>query len=183
MKGKRRSLAAIALGTLCFGAVAPLWAQSTPPLPQYGTPANLDQARRAMAGAVAEARRLGLPVAVAVVDTAGQLVAFERMDNTQTGSIAAAQDNVTGTMQYRDLTVGGGVDPERFRLTIPQGASVERVNGHIVLGTRDLGHLNALVDAVRARGALLTELSPLRSTLEDVFVDLVRTGEGEEKVQ
>jgi hypothetical protein len=39
------------------------------------------------------------------------------------------------------------------------------------------------VDALRARGALLTELSPVRSTLEDVFVDLVRTGEGEEKVQ
>jgi ABC-2 type transport system ATP-binding protein len=63
------------------------------------------------------------------------------------------------------------------------GASVERVNGHIVLGTRDLAHLNSLVDALRARGALLTELSPVRSTLEDVFVDLVRTGEGEEKVQ
>jgi ABC-2 type transport system ATP-binding protein len=63
------------------------------------------------------------------------------------------------------------------------GASVERVNGHIVLGTRDLAHLNALVDALRARGALLTELSPVRSTLEDVFVDLVRTGEGEEKTQ
>jgi ABC-2 type transport system ATP-binding protein len=63
------------------------------------------------------------------------------------------------------------------------GASVERVNGHIVLGTRDLAHLNVLVDALRARGALLTELSPVRSTLEDVFVDLVRTGEGEEKTQ
>ncbi|HSE63854.1 MAG TPA: ABC transporter ATP-binding protein [Thermoanaerobaculia bacterium] len=63
------------------------------------------------------------------------------------------------------------------------GASVERVNGHIVLGTRDLAHLNSLVDALRARGALLTELSPVRSTLEDVFVDLVRTGEGEENVQ
>ena len=63
------------------------------------------------------------------------------------------------------------------------GASVERVNGHIVLGTRDLVHLNSLVDALRARGALLTELSPVRSTLEDVFVDLVRTGEGEEKTQ
>jgi len=63
------------------------------------------------------------------------------------------------------------------------GASVERVNGHIVLGTRDLTHLNSLVDALRARGALLTELSPVRSTLEDVFVDLVRTGEGAEKTQ
>ena len=54
------------------------------------------------------------------------------------------------------------------------GAGVERVNGHMVLSVNDLQHLNALVDAARARGAVLSELSPLRSTLEDVFVDLVR---------
>ncbi|HEV8608537.1 MAG TPA: ABC transporter ATP-binding protein [Thermoanaerobaculia bacterium] len=59
------------------------------------------------------------------------------------------------------------------------GASVERVNGHLVIGTRDLAHLNALVDTLRARGAMLAELAPVRSTLEDVFVDLVRTGERE----
>jgi ABC-2 type transport system ATP-binding protein len=63
------------------------------------------------------------------------------------------------------------------------GASVERVNGHLVLGTRDLAHLNGLVDTLRARGAMLAELTPVRSTLEDVFVDLVRTGDAEEKLQ
>jgi ABC-2 type transport system ATP-binding protein len=63
------------------------------------------------------------------------------------------------------------------------GASVERVNGHLVIGTRDLAHLNSLVDTLRARGALLAELAPVRSTLEDVFVDLVRTGEAGEKTQ
>lgn len=54
------------------------------------------------------------------------------------------------------------------------GAGVERVNGHMVLSVNDLQHLNALVDAARARGTVLSELSPLRSTLEDVFVDLIR---------
>ena len=63
------------------------------------------------------------------------------------------------------------------------GASVERVNGHLVVGTRDVAHLNALVDALRARGGMLSELTPVRSTLEDVFVDLVRTGEAGENVQ
>jgi ABC-2 type transport system ATP-binding protein len=63
------------------------------------------------------------------------------------------------------------------------GASVERVNGHLVIGTRDLAHVNSLVDTLRARGAMLAELAPVRSTLEDVFVDLVRTGEAEEKTQ
>jgi ABC-2 type transport system ATP-binding protein len=63
------------------------------------------------------------------------------------------------------------------------GASVERVNGHLVVGTRDVAHLNALVDALRARGGMLSELAPVRSTLEDVFVDLVQTGEAGENVQ
>jgi ABC-2 type transport system ATP-binding protein len=57
------------------------------------------------------------------------------------------------------------------------GAGPERVNGHVRLVARDAAHLNQLVDATRARGALLTELTPERSTLEDVFVDLVRAGD------
>jgi ABC-2 type transport system ATP-binding protein len=54
------------------------------------------------------------------------------------------------------------------------GAGVERVNGHMVLSVTDVQHLNALVDRLRARGGVLSELTPVRSTLEDVFVDLVR---------
>lgn len=50
----------------------------------------------------------------------------------------------------------------------------ERVNGHIELSIEDLQQLNAMVDQIRARGGLVSELTPLRSTLEDVFVGLVR---------
>jgi len=58
-----------------------------------------------------------------------------------------------------------------------RGASPERVNGHVRVLARDAAHLNQLVDATRARGALLTELTPEKSSLEDVFVDLVRAGD------
>lgn len=54
------------------------------------------------------------------------------------------------------------------------GAGVERVNGHMVLSVTDVEHLNALVDQLRSRGGMLSELTPVRSTLEDIFVDLVR---------
>ena len=50
----------------------------------------------------------------------------------------------------------------------------ERVNGHVELSVADLQQLNAFVDQIRAKGGLVSELAPLRSTLEDVFVDLVR---------
>src|SRR6185436_8194249 len=61
---------------------------ATAQVPQYGPNVTQDQAHKAIAGALAEARKINVPMAIAVVDTAGQLVAFERMDNTQTGSIA-----------------------------------------------------------------------------------------------
>lgn len=57
------------------------------------------------------------------------------------------------------------------------GAIVERVNGHVELSVDDVQHLNALVDRLRARGGMLTELAPMRSTLEDVFVDLIKMSE------
>jgi len=57
------------------------------------------------------------------------------------------------------------------------GAIVDRVNSHIELAVDDLGHLNALVDRLRASGGMLTELAPIRSTLEDVFVDLIKATE------
>jgi ABC-2 type transport system ATP-binding protein len=56
------------------------------------------------------------------------------------------------------------------------GAGVERVNGHVVVSVRDLAHLNSLVDRLRADGRMLEELAPDRSSLEDVFVDLVGAG-------
>jgi glc operon protein GlcG len=73
-------------------------------VPQYGTNVNHEQARKAIAGAAADARKQNLPMAIAVVDTAGQLVAFERMDNTQFGSIAVSQDKAASAALYRRAT-------------------------------------------------------------------------------
>ena len=57
-----------------------------------------------MVGAIADARKQNLPMAVTVVDNAGQLVAFERMDNTQTASIAVSQDKAVSAAIYRRST-------------------------------------------------------------------------------
>jgi ABC-2 type transport system ATP-binding protein len=54
------------------------------------------------------------------------------------------------------------------------GAGIERQNGHLLLSVRDIDHVNALVDRLRAHGGNLAELSPLKSSLEDVFVGLFR---------
>lgn len=106
---------AAAAGQVFAQAAAPAAAPAAPPVPQYGSNVNLDQARRALAGAMAEARRINVPMAVAVVDTAGNLVLFERMDNTQNGSIAVAQDKASSaalfrrpTKVFQDAVAGGG---------------------------------------------------------------------------
>jgi len=94
----------------------------------------------------------------------GKVVAQGRIDElTASGS------------RYR--LVATGVDDALLSAFRETGASVERVNGHFDLTARDVDHLNALVDRLRAGGAKLQELAPVRSSLEDVFVGLV--GEGE----
>lgn len=85
------------------------------------------------------------------------------------------EDITASGPRYR--LVATGVDDALVAAFRATGASVERVNGHFDLTARDLDHVNALVDRLRAHGAKLQELSPVRSSLEDVFVGLVRDGE------
>jgi uncharacterized protein GlcG (DUF336 family) len=93
------------LGTLAIGL--PLLAASVAShaqVPQYGANVSLEQARRAIVAGQAEARRNSWPVAIAIVDNAGQLVAFEKMDNTQTASVEVAQDKAVSAAIYRRST-------------------------------------------------------------------------------
>jgi glc operon protein GlcG len=73
---------------LIFLATAmPTIAQSSAP---YGPPISLDNAKRAAAVAIGEAHKNGWTMAVAVVDPGGNLVYYEKMDNTQLGSAKVA---------------------------------------------------------------------------------------------
>ena len=52
----------------------------------YGTPITADAAKKVAAPAIAEARKNNWAMAIAIVDIAGELVYFEKMDDTQAGS-------------------------------------------------------------------------------------------------
>lgn len=113
-----RLLAAVVFAGIAFGAQA----QFTP----YGT-ITLAQAQKAVAAAEAEARKNGWPLAIAVVDASGQLVAFARMDNTQFASVNIAQDKAWSAASFRrptkafqDGLAGGGAG---LRLLALRGAS------------------------------------------------------------
>ena len=56
----------------------------------YGAPINAENAKKAAAGALAEAKKNNWTMAVAITDGGGTLVFFEKMDGTQTGSVDVA---------------------------------------------------------------------------------------------
>jgi ABC-2 type transport system ATP-binding protein len=91
------------------------------------------------------------------------------------GELTRKEEEKSSSKGYK--LVASPVSEELLSDFFERGASPERVNGHVRVLARDAQHLNSLIDATRARGALLTELTPEKSTLEDVFVDLVRAGD------
>ena len=91
----------------------------------------------------------------------------------------AAQGSVEGLTRKgaKYKMIAAPIDNALIAAFRESGAGVDRVNGHLELSVDNVEHLNALVDKARAHGAMLSELAPLRSTLEDVFVDLVKAPE------
>jgi glc operon protein GlcG len=81
----------------------------------YGPSITLNVAKTAAAAAIVEARENTWDMAVAIVDTAGSLVYFEKMDDTQAGSVAVAQAKARSaalfkrpTKAFQDTLAAGG---------------------------------------------------------------------------
>lgn len=70
----------------------------------YGPSITADAAKTVAAPAVAEARKNNWTMAVAVVDTAGALVYFEKMDDTQIGSIDIAIAKARSAVWFKRTT-------------------------------------------------------------------------------
>ncbi len=70
----------------------------------YGAPISLEAAKKVAAVAVAEAVKNNWKMAVAVVDPAGVLIYYEKMDNTQVGSADASIDKARSAALYKRPT-------------------------------------------------------------------------------
>ncbi len=88
----------------------------------YGLSINLDTAKKVAASAVTEARKNNWTMAVAVVDTGGHLVYFEKMDGTQTGSVGVAISKGRSAVLFKRPT-------KAFQDTVAAGAEGLRVFG------------------------------------------------------
>ncbi len=70
----------------------------------YGTPISLERAEAVIAAAVAEAKRHDWKLNIAVLDSGGNLVAFQRMDGAQLASIEISQHKARAAVNFRRET-------------------------------------------------------------------------------
>ncbi len=119
-KSVRVSLVAVLLA-LC---TANLPAQMPNP---YGAPIALEDARKAASAALAEAAKNKWTMVAAIVDPSGNLVYYEKMDNTQLASANVAIDKARSaalfkrpTKAMQDALAAGGAGLRILRL---QGAT------------------------------------------------------------
>jgi len=82
-------------------SAAPAFAQLPNP---YGASITLDQAKKIATLSVAEAAKNNWKMAIAIVDVAGDLVYFEKMDGTQVASVSIAQDKARSAVRFKRPT-------------------------------------------------------------------------------
>lgn len=71
----------------------------------YGPNISLEKAKAVAAAAAAKAKEMKVNMCLAVVDTGGQLVYFERFDVVQWGSIDVAIHKAKASVQYKRATL------------------------------------------------------------------------------
>jgi uncharacterized protein GlcG (DUF336 family) len=70
----------------------------------YGVPISLERATAAIAATAAEARKHDWKLCIAVVDSGGNLVAFQRMDGAQLASVQVSEHKARASATFRRET-------------------------------------------------------------------------------
>jgi glc operon protein GlcG len=132
----------IAVAAVIALAAAAAHAQAPPP--DYGPPVTLEQAKKIMAGAEAEAVKNKWRMVITILDSGGNVVMVQRLDNTQFGSIDVSRDKAHAavafqrpTKVFQDLIAQGGVNLRLLKLT--GGAGVLEGGIPIIVNNKVIG--------------------------------------------
>lgn len=150
----------IVLSALSIAAFQSARAQA--PIP-YGEAISLADAKRVLAAAEAAANENKWPVAIAVVDQAGFLVAFSRLENTQLGSVDVALQKAKTSAHFRrptkvfeDMLATGGANAKV--LTLPGALPIEGglpiVRDGKIVGAIGVSGVKSTEDAVVAAAGI-----------------------------
>jgi glc operon protein GlcG len=90
----------VLIAVILLGAVT---VDAQQPIP-YGPAITLQQAKDVVSGAEAEAQKNNWPVVIAIVDTGGNLVMLQRLDNAQFGSVEVARQKAWSAAAFRRPT-------------------------------------------------------------------------------
>jgi glc operon protein GlcG len=146
---KIHRLLSVAALVVLFTVAAVSAQQPTTPAPaapappaDYGAPISLEQAKKVMAGAEAEAKKNRWNVVIAILDSGGQLVMLQRLDGAQWGSIDIAREKAKSavalrrpTKVFQDLIAQGGANLRLLNI----GYSVLEGGIPIVVGGKIIG--------------------------------------------
>jgi len=137
-----RSVVAVLAAVAIPSAVTAQGSLAPPPQIPYGLAITTESAKLVAAAAIAEARSNRWTMAIAIVDPGGHLVYFEKMQDTQTGSVDPAIEKARTSALFRrptklfqDAVAGGGEGLRVLRLTgvIPvEGGIPIIVDGKVV---------------------------------------------------
>jgi glc operon protein GlcG len=139
----RTSLASVALLVLIPLLALAQTPFAPPPQIPYGLSVSTESAKTAAAASVAEAQKNRWTMAIAIVDTGGHLVYFEKMQDTQTGSVDVAIEKARTaalfrrpTKVFQDGVAQGGEGLRLLRLTgaIPIDGGVPIIADGKVIG-------------------------------------------------
>jgi glc operon protein GlcG len=109
----------------------------------YGPSITLDDAKKVAAAAIAEVRKNNWIMAVAIVDTAGDLVYFEKMDDTQVQSTIVCQTKARSaarfarpTKAFQEMLASGGDGLRVLRIegAVPVDGGLPIVMGGKIVG-------------------------------------------------
>ncbi len=116
---------------------------AAPAIVPYGVSITPDAAKKLAAAAIAEARKNNWAMAVAVVDTGGYLVYFERMQDTQLGSVEISIEKAKSaalfrrpTKSFQDTLAAGGQGLRMLGLTgaVPVEGGIPLIVGGKIIG-------------------------------------------------
>jgi glc operon protein GlcG len=147
---------------LCVVGLASFASAQTAP-PPYGEAITLEQAKKVLAAAEAEAQKNDWPVAISIVDGSGFLVAFQRLDNTQLGSVEVSLEKAKTSALFRRPTKAfeevlekGGVNVRVLRLpgALPIEGGLPIIHGGKVIGAIGVSGVKSTEDAQVAAAGL-----------------------------
>lgn len=157
-----RNFRSLLFAAAMIGFAHSAFAQTAAP-PPYGEAITSEQAKKVLAAAEAEAKKNNWPVAISIVDGSGFLVAFQRLDNTQLGSVEVSLEKAKTSALFRRPTKAfeevlekGGANLKLLKLpgALPIEGGLPIIHNGKVIGAIGVSGVKSTEDAQVAAAGL-----------------------------